>query len=80
MADLPFRHAASVHDNMRLRIRTADNQNDNSLVGLLDDGDDVMTKLSDTDDEQSTIAEGHRYAEAVRADLQANIDNLQTNV
>ena len=66
VSDLPFRHAASVHDNMRLRIRTADNQNDNSLVGLLDDGDDVMTKLSDTDDEQSTIAEGigtpRRYA------------------
>ena len=74
IADLPFRHVTSVHDHMRLRIRTANNQLESSLVTMFADGDDILEKLADSDDLNNTISEAHRYTESVRTAVEGTLD------
>ena len=78
LANLAFRGLTDSNNRTVVRIRTADDDVEANLIGLLD-GDDALARLSDADDLNATTADAHTYADAVgERKLDTNLGNVAT--
>ena len=76
--NLVFRGLTDANHRTVVRIRTADDDLEANLLGLLD-GDDTLARLSDADDLNATTADAHTYTDAVgERKLNTNLGNVAT--